>query len=271
MTESITISDALMECLGAAMNAPETPRVIMLSGPQGIGKSTALKTLEQAYPDRLVTLSLDDFYLTHRERKLLANEAHALCSMRGPPGTHDLEMLNATIDRILNSQEKRDIAVPVFSKQQDDRLQTPRTLKLSAGPKTILLEGWLLGALADLAASRDSPINDLEANEDADGIWRDWQEHHLAGGYAALWARADLFCHLTTSSFDNVSAWRVQQEATTLGCQPEDLPPERQRWVERFVKHYERITRRMIDGGREKGVSVAVSKDRQVYSSHGPD
>jgi D-glycerate 3-kinase len=268
MTKRMTISDALLECLGAAMNAPETPRVIMLSGAQGIGKSTALKTLEQAYPDRLVTLSLDDFYLTHRERKLLANEVHSLCATRGPPGTHDLEMLNHVIDLILNSQEKRDIALPVFSKQQDDRLQTSKTLKLAAGHKTILLEGWLLGAHADLAASRDGPINDLEANEDAGGIWRDWQEHHLAGSYAALWARADLFCHLTTSSFDNVSAWRRQQEATTLGYQPKDLPPERQRWVARFIKHYERITRRMIDGCRENGVSVAVSKDRNVYSGY---
>ncbi|MEL7110647.1 MAG: hypothetical protein AAGL99_15390 [Pseudomonadota bacterium] len=267
----MTISDALLECLGAAMNAPETPRVIMLSGAQGIGKSTALKTLEQAYADRLVTLSLDDFYLTHRERKLLANEVHSLCRTRGPPGTHDLEMLNSTMDRILSSQEKRDIAVPVFSKKQDDRLKTPRTLKLSAGPKTVLLEGWLLGAHADLAAGRDGPINELEANEDAGGIWRDWQEHHLADGYAALWTRADLFCHLTTSRFDHVSAWRLQQEATNLGCQPEDLPPERRRWVARFIKHYERITRRMIDGGREEGVSIAVSKDRRVYPIHRQD
>ena len=47
------------------------PLLIGLSGPQGSGKTTLTNNLSQIFKERdihLITLSLDDYYLTHEEQ-----------------------------------------------------------------------------------------------------------------------------------------------------------------------------------------------------------
>jgi pantothenate kinase-related protein Tda10 len=59
------------------------PLVLGISGVQGSGKSTLCKQLEQEV-DRLLVLSLDDFYLTHNEQvQLYMREKSSLYEYRG--------------------------------------------------------------------------------------------------------------------------------------------------------------------------------------------
>lgn len=242
----------------------ESPRLLMLSGAQGIGKSTAMRQVSETDPS-ILCLSLDDFYLSRDERLGLARAVHPLFETRGPPGTHDLPLLNATLDRLMLARPDDLIPLPVFSKRFDDRLPEQDWRVWRGKPSVVLLEGWLMGALADPAASASVPINEVEKC-DPDGVWRDYQETCLSGDYARLWNRADSFCHLKAPSFETVTVWRTQQEADNLGVRLENLPADRIDWVRHFIRHYERITRRMLNGKCVSGREIRLDDQRHVIS-----
>ena len=64
---------------------------ILISGSQGIGKSTLLKIIEKNvlkfYEKKILTLSLDDYYLSKKARLILSKTIHPLLITRGVPGT----------------------------------------------------------------------------------------------------------------------------------------------------------------------------------------
>lgn len=240
----------------------DRPLIVMLSGAQGIGKSNAVAQLVSEYPG-IVSLALDDFYLARAERLRLASDVHKLFATRGPPGTHDLALLNATLDRLHDAEENDQTPIPVFSKRLDDRLPENDWRIWKGRPRIILLEGWMIGALPDGHAPEDAPMNAVEA-EDPNGIWRDFQENCLRTDYARLWDRADAFCHIRAPSFEAVLNWRLQQETQNQGVAPGQLSSERADWVRRFILHYERLTRRMLNGHHRPGQVVVVDETRHV-------
>ena len=72
--------------------------LIAISGAQGSGKSTL--TTRAARDLSCAALSLDDVYLTRAERAALAARIHPLFAVRGPPGTHDLALLDTVLTRL---------------------------------------------------------------------------------------------------------------------------------------------------------------------------
>ncbi|KAI8592977.1 P-loop containing nucleoside triphosphate hydrolase protein [Geranomyces variabilis] len=86
---------------------PTTPLLIGISGPQGSGKTTLATRLAESLatgPTKLsvVTLSIDDFYLTKAEQDELARveSGNPLLEFRGNPGTHDLGLAMRTLDEL---------------------------------------------------------------------------------------------------------------------------------------------------------------------------
>ena len=81
--------------LAALHDRPDHIPLIGIAGAQGSGKTT----LARAAAERLgaAHLSLDDVYLTRAERQALAREVHPLFAVRGPPGTHDLALLEGAL------------------------------------------------------------------------------------------------------------------------------------------------------------------------------
>ena len=211
-----------------------------IGGGQGAGKSTLARLLAQAgelLSRRVLTLSLDDFYLTRAERERLAATAHPLFRTRGPPGTHDVASLCAIV-RQLKDGHVASVAVPRFDKGADDRTGQATV----HGPvDTIVVEGWCIGAEAAKPEELAAPINALEQQEDADGRWRRSIDQALAQGYAALHRELDELIFLAVPDLDAVLRWRTKQEQER---------PRTQRMaaadLARFIQHYERITRRMI-------------------------
>src|SRR5262245_54933917 len=79
------------------------PKLLAIAGAQGSGKSTLSRLLSDELVRlgrRAVTFSLDDFYLTRREREALAAAVHPLLVTRGVPGTHDVDLCERILDRI---------------------------------------------------------------------------------------------------------------------------------------------------------------------------
>ena len=68
----------------------------------------------------------------------------------------------------------------------------------------------------------------------------------LAGHYQALFAELDLLLMLRPPDFERVYAWREEQEARlrAAGGGPEVMTPSA---VRRFVMHFERLTRFMLE------------------------
>lgn len=255
------LADLVVDWVSSKSRAAGSTPLLMLSGPQGSGKSTAAAAAQTAHDGRVAVLSLDDFYRTKENRRALAGAVHPLCETRGPPGTHDLPLLTGTVEALRAAGPDDVVSWPRFDKRTDDRAEARATYR--GRPDAILLEGWLLGAQGDPAAPAAPPVNDLERERDPDGVWRRWQEDALSAAYADLWTRADAFLHIVPPDFSIVADWRIEQEAALSGLAAGAPPEARKTWVRGFVQHYERLTRRMAAGGRAPGVAVHVDRDRR--------
>jgi D-glycerate 3-kinase len=214
-----------------------------LCGPQGSGKSTIAKALQLLLEDggaHAAILSLDDLYLARAERAQLAAAVHPLLQTRGVPGTHDVAMAMDVIDRL---GEGEPVAMPCFDKATDDRVD-PAAWPIVSGPIDILIfEGWCVGARPQQEDALAAPINALEAEADAAGIWRHYVNDRLASDYAALFARIDYQILLRAPSFEIVTRWRIEQEhklRARLGDEARTMSDDA---IAHFVRHYERLTR----------------------------
>ena len=240
--------------------------LLFLSGPQGCGKSTALSEAVAALPVPVAGLGLDDVYLTETDRERLALEVSPLFRVRGPPGTHDLDLLGALIEALRQASAQSVTALPAFDKLADDRAPCETWRSFTGRPAAIVVEGWLMGVCADLNAPDSPPINSVEA-ADYGKAWRRHQEFVLARDYAPLWDAADGFLHIVPPGFNCVLDWRMQQEAALWAARGKALPLERRAWVAGFIEHYERLTRRMIAGHRRPGTEIRIDAARRVLSS----
>ncbi len=231
--------------------------VVGLTGGQGSGKSTVgtllAAVLRQGFGARVAVLSVDDLYLTHAERQRLGREVHPLFATRGPPGTHDPVLGLATIERLLAQGPGQRTALPSFDKAIDDR--RPRgAWSVHDGPADhVLFEGWCVGARPQTEAALAQPVNALEREEDPDGRWRGAVNDALAGPYRALFDRVHVQIMLRVDGMERVFEWRrlqehklrkrVEQEGTSGA--PSRVMSDAE--LERFIAHYERITRHLLE------------------------
>ncbi|MEO0465843.1 MAG: hypothetical protein AAF216_04825 [Pseudomonadota bacterium] len=171
------------------------------------------------------------------------------------------------LDSLQNGSAGTHIFSPVFDKRIDDRVAREEWRQLAVRPNAILIEGWLMGVHADALASKSRPINELERDEDPNGIWRAWQEDALSREYSSLWPRADAFLHVVPADFDFVKGWRLQQEASLHGVSTTDLPSETVEWVSRFIEHFERLTKRLANGDGYAGLRYSLDQQRRLSRS----
>lgn len=239
----------------AAAATGKTAFVVGINGAQGSGKSTLCGFLEGIlavdFGLRAVTLSLDDVYRTHAERLALARDVHPLLVTRGVPGTHDIDLARRTLAAL---GRVGTVAVPRFDKQRDDRVPQQQWPLVVAPVDIVLFEGWCVGASPQPASALATPVNRLEAEEDADCRWRTHVNAALAGEYAALFDTIDLLVMLRAPGFENVRGWRGLQEQKAGGAMGAAA-------LDRFIAHYERLTRHMLETIPAKA-DIVVSIDQ---------
>ncbi|MEY4760719.1 MAG: hypothetical protein RLZZ200_575 [Pseudomonadota bacterium] len=238
--------------IGTVARAHQGGMTVGLCGSQGSGKSTmgaVLKALLDAQGLPTAVLSIDDLYLTHADRQALGRAVHPLFRTRGVPGTHDVALGLSTIDALLHGNGP--VAVPAFDKQHDDRRPQSDWPRVQSPVRIVILEGWFVGARPEPDSALSAPINALERDDDREGLWRRHVNHALAGEYRTLFGRLDLQVLLQAPSFDIVYAWRLEQEhklrarVTAEGGDLSRVMDDAA--VARFIQHYERITRHILE------------------------
>ena len=222
-----------------------------VAGGQGSGKSTFAMLLglvfERVFGLRTVSLSLDDFYLTLSERRVLSAEINPLLATRGVPGTHDVDLMNRSIEEICSGKTTQ---IPRFDKAVDDRKKVFEPV--AAGVDILIVEGWCLGAKGYTNSDEDqlslcAPLNALEADEDAACAWRNVVNKQLNGeGYQTLFESFDALFYLAVPDWNAVLRWRSLQEAKLIETQRSKNKTMDQSGIARFIMFYERITRKML-------------------------
>jgi D-glycerate 3-kinase len=228
------------------------PILVGLNGCQGSGKSTLadylVASLNSSHTVSTVALSLDDFYCTHAQRVHLAHTVHPLLLTRGVPGTHDMNLLHATLDALMNGGENATTSVPRFDKARDDRRAPSDWDSVKSPVDIVIVEGWCMGALAQSEQQLVLATNALEAEKDQDGRWRSGVNQALSEQFSSLYRRVDQWLMLQAPSFDCVYRWRLEQErklAESLSHNP-DLKLMSDLEIAGFIQYYQRITEQCL-------------------------
>jgi D-glycerate 3-kinase len=228
----------------------ERPLVAGVCGSQGSGKSTlaAFLKLTLEWEGRpTAILSLDDLYLTKRQREKLARDVHPLLRTRGVPGTHDVALGLATLGNLRAAGAESRTAIPRFDKGRDDREPRKEWEIFKGRPAFVLFEGWCVDARPQPEAALRKPINRLERDCDPDATWRCYVNDQLDGPYRALFAPIELLLFLQAPSFGCVYTWRALQEKKLRRARKgEGGAAMDRKALENFIMHYERLTRWML-------------------------
>ncbi len=241
------MATAVLPWLEQALQQNHHPWVLGIHGSQGSGKSTLAGALCHWAESRglsAVHLSLDDYYLGRSERAGLADTLHPLLATRGVPGTHASCRLLRDLQALKRGEAG--FSLPRFHKQHDDTAPRRQWPHLERPARLVVFEGWCLGLPPQPASELMQPVNALEREQDADGLWRRYVNEQLAGPYRRIWALVDGWLMLAAPGFDCVEAWRWQQEEALRNQlnrqgKPGDRLLSRQQ-LGRFLQHFQRWT-----------------------------
>lgn len=256
----------LEDCL-PRIRGRRRPYLLGLSGLQGSGKSTVAAALVQLARQRDVpalTLSLDDFYLGRRERMRLAESVHPLLCTRGVPGTHDLSLLQRTLDALPAASSAQPVAVPRFDKGRDTRQPPSRWPQVAEAPRLLVLEGWCVGLPAQSQAALATPVNALEREEDSDGRWRRDVNESLER-MQPFWKRLDRLVLLQAPDWAASCRWREQAERELRARQAPKAMSQTE--LHRFMQHFERLGRHALrEMPSRANLVVQLDASRQIVS-----
>ena len=232
----------------------ETPYFICLTGGQGSGKTTMSEFIQLVLNEfcnkRTVGFSIDDLYKTQEERKKLADEIHPLCEVRGMPGTHDMSLGFDLLESLSKANNSSKTAIPAFNKPLDKHYPKNEWKVFRGKPDFIFFDAWCGGVKPISEDNWDPPINKLEEEMDPKGVWSKWSNQELSGDYQKFFSLIDLLILIRVPSMEHVfqSRWLQEQTLEKNTSNPEMLDKiMTQEEVYRFVMHYERLTRHILE------------------------
>jgi len=237
----------------------------LFGGSQGIGKSSFIniisKTIEKFYNKRILLLSLDNYYLSKKQRLLLSEKKHKLLITRGVPGTHDIEKLVKNINQF--NKGKYPITIPLFDKLTDDK---SKSIKMKTKFDILFLEGWCCGSSEIPKKILYKNINNLEKIKDPKYQWRNFYNNKLKMEYKKLFELFDELIFLKTSSFDNVFKWRFKQEKYNQSKNKKSKRMSADE-IKIFIQHYEKLTKWMLkDLNKKAQIVIKFEKNHKISS-----
>ncbi|KAJ5659250.1 hypothetical protein N7507_005701 [Penicillium longicatenatum] len=264
------------------------PFFLGLNGVQGAGKTVLVSTLQETlrsepYSLSVVTLSLDDLYLTHADQVALA-EAHPnnpLLQHRGQPSTHDLALGEKVFASLAAEQPT---AIPQYDKSafsgQGDRVpESQWEVVNKEGQKKIkivIFEGWCVGFRPwddeTLRSKWETAVRQKETGnydgrlghvklEDVQAV------NDALKRYNALTDKFDALIHIDAQNPRFVYEWRQEQERSLRASKGTGMTEEQvNHFVDGYYPSYELFTETLREGVFKPAVhhpSTASSSDWQ--------
>jgi len=216
----------------------------IIAGPQGVGKSTLAKlfklVIEKIYKKKVMLLSIDDYYLSKKQRLMLSKKIHPLLLTRSVPGTHDIQALKYHVNQF--DKQNFPIITPTFNKLKDDISQKRKVFK---NAQILLLEGWCCGSKPIANKYLFKNMNSLENTFDKNNNWRKYYNSLLRNEYKSVFSFFDKKIYIQAPSFKYVLKWRYAQEKNnaTKFNKKKFMNKEE---VKKFIQHYEKLTKWMM-------------------------
>ena len=248
----------------------KTPLMIGLAGGQGSGKTTISSiltlVLQRYFKLNVFKVSIDDFYKTRKDRKLLSKNKHTLLMTRGVPGTHDIDLILKFFKKV-KSKKFKSLEVPKFNKAIDDRCKKSLWYKLKSKPDVVIFEGWCVGARAQTNKQLKTPVNSLEKVYDQGIKWRSHVNNQLKTKYKTLFKQLDGLLYLKAKNFNLLRSWRLKQERK-LWIQTKNkknLKIMSSGDVINFMQTYQRITQQMFkDALKSSSIIIDLNSNHQI-------
>jgi len=250
--------------------ATKRPFVLGIQGPQGCGKTTLASALVTAFEDvgvRSVSVSIDDFYLTHAEQRALAaaHPGNRALEHRGYPGTHDVALGSRVLAELRAVGQGGMVRIPSYDKSahagRGDRAPESRWRQVAGPVDLVVVEGWMLGfsplseqALGAVAASADAALSVV---------------NEFLRPYGA-WTRAlDALVHLDVATLDTIVTWRVDAERARRERREPALSDDDARdYIERFLPAYRAYVPQLrVHPPCDDFECVTLAADRQPVES----
>lgn len=281
---------------------PPRPLFVGLQGAQGIGKSTAAASIaerlgSEPFNLNVITISLDDFYLTHQDQNALEARYpdNPILRGRGPPGTHDIKLATDVLNQLsdINSHFEKNVRIPRYDKSafggKGDRSNI-ETIELGSTLHLVILEGWMVGfqsrpehdfvnqysdtlSLAMGRATWNHPTIKQPPAPKTYVIGHKCQDlvqvNDLLQPYQEnLWSKLDLLIKIIPKDYDWVYKWRLEQEhrmkALNGGVGMSDC--EVHKFIDRYMPFYEfykkRVTIRPNPPSPLNGMRIFVNESR---------
>ena len=248
-----------------AISSSIAPLMIGVNGAQGIGKTTLTGKLVRSLSSRGVkalSISIDDFYLTHSEQLILSARFadNPFLRQRGFPGTHDIDLggrilsqLSRRSDTSLGSVQK--LLIPSYDKSAfsglGDRRAEENWREVGEGLDVVFLEGWMLGfapvAAEQLPNDYFLPINDFLFS------YESWVE------------QLDTFIFLDATSYEFTLSWRVEAEEEMRHSGRAAMSQSQiYNYISQFIPAYETYIpefRRWVEN-RPNALHIRIDKNR---------
>ncbi|MEG4332904.1 glycerate kinase [Microcoleus sp. AT9_A2] len=274
--------------LSTAKQSLNRPLIQGILGGQGTGKTTLCQVLRLILGKlgySTVSLSLDDLYKTYADRQQL-QKADPRLIWRGPPGTHDIDLGIAVLDKLRGSQTHnlaavdnpksdaikpdiiKNIEIPRFDKSAYGGAGDRSQPEIISGADIVLFEGWFVGVnpvvdakLSEFLAGTPFPIStesDCQFARDMNAKLHD---------YLPLWNRLDRLMVLYPQDYRISQVWRNQAEREMMATGKSGMSEaEINRFVEYFWKalHPELFIKSMVEEGDRVDLVIEILGDRTV-------
>ena len=244
--------------------------IIGLAGGQGSGKTTISSILtlilKKYFKLNVFKISIDDFYKTRKDRRLLSKNKHPLLMTRGVPGTHDIDLMLSFFKKVKDKNFKN-LQMPKFDKALDDRCSKSLWHNIKTKPDVIIFEGWCVGARAQSSNQLKKPTNSLEKVYDQGTKWRTHVNNQLKNKYKTLFNQLDGLLYLKAKNFNLLREWRLKQERKLrLSTKnKKNLKIMSSRDVVNFMQTYQRITQQMFkDAVKSSSIIMDLNSKHQI-------
>ena len=245
---------------------------VAVNGCQGSGKSTLSAFLGEWFSAsglKVAVLSLDDFYHDRKTRLQLATQISPLLATRGVPGTHNTDLMARTL-RTMSTPES--IRLPRFNKATDNPYAEREWPEVTGPVDLVIMEGWCWGVTAQSPLQLRYPVNALEAEQDANLIWRNWVNQQITAHYEPLYSLMNYWVMLKAPGFDNVFQWRLEQEQK-LSAKFKDSDKSRvmdESGILQFIQFYQRLTEECLNSLPQRcDVVFELDDHRNIYATSG--